>query len=68
MVHGQPPMGDVPLKGTLKGDVLEIKYTIKFDGNDLPITMKGKLTGAEIKGSADYGGMAEGEFKGKKSN
>ena len=68
MVHGQPPMGDVPLKGTLKGDVLEIKYTIKFDGNDLPITMKGKVMGAEIKGSADYGGMAEGEFKGKKSN
>ena len=45
-----------------------LKYTIKFDGNDLPITMKGKLNGAEIKGNADYGGMAEGEFKGKKGN
>ena len=57
----------MPLKGTLKGDALEIKYTIKFEGNDMPITMKGKLNGAEMKGTADYGGLAEGEFKGKKN-
>ncbi len=66
MVKGAPPMGDVPLKGTATGDAFEIKYTIKFEGNDLPITMKGKVEGSSIKGSADYGGMAEGEFKGKK--
>ena len=66
MVHGAPPMGDVPLKGTASGDSFEIKYTIKFDGNDLPITMKGKVEGGAIKGAADYGGMAEGGFKGKK--
>ena len=66
MVKGAPPMGDVPLKGTATGDAFEIKYTIKFEGNDLPITMKGKIEGTSIKGSADYGGMAEGEFKGKK--
>jgi hypothetical protein len=65
---GEGPLtGPYPIKGTLKGDVLEIKFTIKFEGNDLPITMKGKLTGAEMKGSADYGGLAEGEFKGKKN-
>lgn len=67
MVKGTGPIGEVPLKGTLKGDALEIKYTIKFDGNDMPITMKGKVTGGEMKGSADYGGLAEGEFKGKKN-
>ena len=66
MVHGAPPMGDVPLKGTGSGDTFEIKYTIKYDGNDLPITMKGKVEGGAIKGAADYGGMAEGGFKGKK--
>ncbi|HEX4949784.1 MAG TPA: hypothetical protein VFZ34_24175 [Blastocatellia bacterium] len=65
---GEGPLkGPYPIKGTLKGDVLEIKFTIKFEGNDLPITMKGKLTGAEMKGTADYGGLAEGEFKGKKN-
>jgi hypothetical protein len=65
---GEGPLtGPYPIKGTLKGDVLEIKFTIKFEGNDLPITMKGKLTGGEMKGSADYGGLAEGEFKGKKN-
>jgi hypothetical protein len=66
-VKGEGPIGEVPLKGTLKGDALEIKYTIKFEGNDLPITMKGKVMGNEMKGSADYGGLAEGEFKGKKN-
>lgn len=66
-VKGEGPIGNVPLKGTLKGDAVEIKYTIKFEGNDLPITMKGKVAGAEMKGTADYGGMAEGEFKGKKN-
>jgi hypothetical protein len=65
---GEGPLtGPYPIKGTLKGDVLEIKFTIKFEGNDLPITMKGKVIGAEMKGSADYGGLAEGEFKGKKN-
>ena len=65
---GEGPMkGPYAIKGTLKSDVLEIKFTIKFEGNDMPITMKGKLTGAEMKGSADYGGLAEGEFKGKKN-
>ena len=66
-VKGEGPIGNVPLKGTLKGDAVEIKYTIKFEGNDMPITMKGKLNGPEMKGTADYGGLAEGEFKGKKN-
>ncbi len=65
---GEGPLtGPYPIKGTLKGEDLEIKFTIKFEGNDLPITMKGKLTGSEMKGAADYGGLAEGEFKGKKN-
>jgi hypothetical protein len=66
LVKGAPPIGDVPLKGTVSGETFEIKYTIKFEGNDMPITMKGKVEGGAIKGAADYGGMAEGEFKGKK--
>ncbi len=66
-VKGEGPIGNVPLKGTLKGDALEIKYTIKFEGNDMPVTMKGKVMGGEMKGTADYGGLAEGEFKGKKN-
>lgn len=63
-----PDGATVPIKGTVKGGDLELKYTIKYDGNDLPITMKGKLAAGEMKGNADYGGLAEGEFKGKKSN
>ena len=56
----------VPFKGTLKGDAVEFKYTIKYEGNDMPITSKGTVSGSEVKGKVDYAGLAEGEFKGKK--
>ena len=56
----------VPFKGTLEGDAVEFKLTIKYENNDVPITSKGKVAGTEVKGTVDYGGMAEGEFKGKK--
>ncbi len=65
---GGPTPQEVPVKGTLKGDAIELKIVIKYEGNDLPITSKGKVSGSEVKGSVDYGGMAEGEFKGKKGN
>ncbi|MBS1811492.1 MAG: hypothetical protein JST84_25245 [Acidobacteria bacterium] len=64
---GGPNPQEVPVKGTLKGDAVELRIVIKYEGNDLPITSKGKLTGNEVKGTADYGGLAEGEFKGKKN-
>ena len=65
---GGPTPQEVPVTGTLKGDAVEFKIVIKYEGNDLPIVSKGKITGSEVKGSVDYGGMAEGEFKGKKGN
>jgi hypothetical protein len=64
---GGPNPQKVPFTGTLKGDAIELKIVIKYEGNDLPITSKGKVTGGEVKGMADYGGLAEGEFKGKKN-
>lgn len=64
-VKGKNPQ-KVPFKGTLKGDAVEFKVTIKYEGNDMPITSKGTVTGNEIKGKVDFAGMAEGEFKGKK--
>lgn len=63
---GQNPQ-EGAFNGTIKGDAVELKIVIKYEGNDLPITSKGKITGSEVKGTVDYGGMAEGEFKGKKN-
>ena len=66
VVKGQ--RGDIPVEGTTNGKDIKLKYTIKFQDNDMPITLTGALDGASIKGSADYGGMAEGEFNAKRAS
>ncbi|HKE59989.1 MAG TPA: hypothetical protein VKB46_24930 [Pyrinomonadaceae bacterium] len=60
VVKGQ--RGEIPIEGTLTGKDLKLKYTIKFQDNDMLITLAGTLDGASIKGSADYGGLAQGDF------
>ena len=53
-------LGPLPVTGTVKGSDVILKYTVKFQDNDLPITMTGKLTGDAMKGEADFGGLAQG--------
>ena len=59
--------GETPIEGTLKGKDVTIKYTIKFEGNDLPITLTATTDNSAMKGSADYGGFAQGDFTAKRS-
>ena len=61
-------MGPYDVTGTIKGTDVTLKYTVKFQDNDLPNTMNGKLNGSEMGGKADFGGFAEGEWSAKKSN
>ena len=65
VVRGQ--RGDTPVEGTNNGKEITLKYTVKFQDNDLPITLTGVFDAASIKGSADYGGMAQGEFNAKRA-
>lgn len=60
--------GDTPVEGTTNGKDIKLKYTIKFQDNDMLITLTGALDGASMKGSADYGGLAEGEFNAKRAS
>jgi len=50
-------MGEVPLKGTVKG--VDITYTLTIDaqGQSFTITHTGKVDGDTITGTADLGGM-----------
>jgi hypothetical protein len=66
VVKGQ--RGETPIEGTLNGTNLKLKYTIKFQENDMVIALTGALDGASIKGSADYGGLADGEFNAKRAD
>ena len=60
--------GEIPIEGTMNGKDIKLKYTIKFQENDMLITLTGVQDGASIKGSADYGGLAEGEFSAKRAS
>jgi hypothetical protein len=40
----------------------------KFQGNDLPITLTGKLDGGALKGAADCGGMLQSDWNNKRGN
>ncbi len=59
--------GDVPLRGTIKGNALKFSYTIKYNDNDLMLTMTTTVTGDTMKGTVDFGGAAEDEFSAKRS-
>ncbi|HET9712232.1 MAG TPA: hypothetical protein VFP64_10140 [Pyrinomonadaceae bacterium] len=59
--------GERPLEGTLKGKEVTLKWTTKYEENDLPITLTGTLDGSTMKGSADYGGFAQGDFSAKRA-
>ena len=66
VVKGQ--RGETPVEGTLIGKDIKLKYTIKFQDNDMLIALTGALDGASIKGSADYGGLADGDFNAKRAS
>jgi hypothetical protein len=62
------PRGERPIEGTTNGKDIKLKYTIKYQETDMLITLTGVLDGAAIKGSADYGGLADGDFNAKRAS
>lgn len=60
------PRGELPLDGEVKGKEIKFKYTIKFQDQDMVITMTGNVDGATMKGSADFGGFAQGDWSAKR--
>jgi len=59
--------GERPVEGTLKGKDITLKWTTKYEDNDLAITLNGAVDGSTMKGSADYGGLAQGDFSAKRA-
>ena len=51
------PMGDAPLKGTVKGADITYTITIDANGQQFTISHKGKVDGDTITGTADLGEM-----------
>jgi hypothetical protein len=55
-------MGELPLKGTVKGNVITYAISIDMQGQQMTITYSGKVSGDTITGTADFGGMASGAW------
>ena len=58
--------GDLPLRGTIKGNAVKFSYTIKYNDSDLVLTMTVTVDGDTMKGTVDFGGAAEDEFSAKR--
>jgi hypothetical protein len=59
--------GGLPLEGSVKGKEIKFKYTVKFQDQDLVITLSGNVDGDAIKGDADFGGLAQGDWNAKRA-
>jgi hypothetical protein len=60
--------GDTPLDGEVKGKEIKFKYTVKFQDQDFVITMTGNVDGDAMKGDADFGGLAQGDWNAKRAS
>lgn len=56
--RGERPLDSV----SLKGDEITMVMTVQFQGQDMVITYKGKVEKEMMKGTADFGGLAQGEW------
>ena len=59
--------GGLAVKGTAKGQDVQFSYMVKYQDNDLEITMTGKVEGDTMKGTVSFGGFAEDEWSGKRA-
>ena len=61
-------MGETPLDGSVKGKEIKFKYTVKFQEQDFTITLSGNIDGDALKGDADFGGLAQGDWNAKRAS
>ena len=59
--------GDVPLTGTIKGDVITFEYTVNYNDNALTLSFSGKVTGDNMGGTVSFGGNAEDTWSAKRA-
>ena len=60
--------GGLPIEGTAKGKEVQFSYTVKYNDNDLVLTLTGKVEGDTMKGAVSFGGMADDEWSAKRAS
>lgn len=59
-------LGEAPVKGTVKGNAVELNYTVSGGGMELAVKYAGTVEGDTMKGTVSLGDLGEGTFTGKK--
>ncbi len=60
---GKSAQGERPYDNvTVEGTSITLVITINYEGSPMVITYTGKIDGAKIDGTADFGGLATGTF------
>ena len=60
-------LGEADVAGTVKGDAIEFKFTVKGDLGELTATYTGTVSGDTMKGKTEYGQLGEGTFTAKRA-
>ena len=59
--------GDVPVTGTIKGDIITFEYTVNYNDNALTLSFSGKVTGDSMSGNVSFGGQADDTWSAKRA-
>lgn len=59
-------LGETPVEGTFTERRVKIAFKVPYQGADLLITLTGEIEEDSLKGTVDYGGMAQGEWSGRR--
>ena len=60
------PQGEVPLKGSVKGNIFTFTIDVQSPNGQLTINLQGEVDGDAIKGTFDFG-QGVGDWTGKRS-
>jgi len=60
-------MGELPFTGTVVGVDLKFGFAIPIQGQSLDIVVTGKVDGATLAGTMQFGGFGEGDWTAKRS-
>jgi hypothetical protein len=65
--HATDEFGEYPIEGRLADDLVTVVWEVPEDGKMLEITMKGKLEGNVITGTAKLGTVGEGPLTARRT-
>jgi hypothetical protein len=60
------PRGEVPIKGTIKGDDVAFGMNVNMQGQSLQIDYNGKVAGDAMSGTVKFGDFGDGKWTAKR--